>query len=75
MGWVALAINEKRRKVPSDIPGFVSARKFILEKAVDWPRVGTIYMALREPSELLVRAVLAREFKNLFVGSLKQMVR
>lgn len=71
MGWVTFTINKKRGKVPSDIPGFVLAGKFVLEKAVDWPSVGTVDMALREPSELLVRAVLAGEFENLFVGSLK----
>lgn len=71
MGWVTLTINKKRGKVPSDIPGFVWAGKFILEKAVDWPSVGTIDMALREPNKLLVGAVLAGEFENLFVGALK----
>jgi hypothetical protein len=67
MGRVSLTVNEKRCKVPSDIPGFICAGKFILEKAVHWPSVGTIYMTLGEPSELLVRIVLAGKFKNLFV--------
>jgi hypothetical protein len=63
-------IDKEGGKVPSDILCSIITRKLFLEITVNFSGVSTVYMALREPLELLVGSVLASKLKNFFVSTL-----